>query len=172
QPLNVDTNYMNVLEALNEYATKYGAESRFRYEVDGNKVVRRYVDAYKQCGEYKGKIFEIDRDMTSVKRTVNTELIKTTIIPYSKELEKEYPEGEEPETKETYRIGIEDIEWKKSNGDPADKPLGQNYLVDPVALERWGKLNSDGTRRHKKIPMEFDFDNAEAIINMAWVQLG
>ena len=172
QPLNVDTSYMNVLEALNEYATKYGAEIRFRYEVDGNKVVRRYVDAYKQFGEYKGKIFEIDRDMTSVKRTVNTELIKTTIIPYSKELEKEYPEGEEPETKETYRIGIEDIEWKKSNGDPADKPLGQNYLVDPVALERWGKLNSDGTRRHKKIPMEFDFDNAEAIINMAWVQLG
>lgn len=172
QPFNVDTNYMNVLEALNEYATRYGAEIRFRYEVDGNKVVRRYVDVYKQFGEYKGKIFEIDRDMTSVKRTVNTELIKTTIIPYSKELEKEYPEGEEPETKETYRIGIEDIEWKKSNGDPVDKPLGQNYLVDPLALERWGKLNADGSRRHKKIPMEFDFDNTEAIISMAWVQLG
>lgn len=172
QPFNVDTNYMNVLEALNEYATRYGAEIRFRYEVDGNKVVRRYVDVYKQFGEYKGKIFEIDRDMTSVKRTVNTELIKTTIIPYSKELEKEYPEGEEPETKETYRIGIEDIEWKKSNGDPVDKPLGQNYLVDPLALEKWGKLNADGSRRHKKIPMEFDFDNAEAIISMAWVQLG
>lgn len=172
QPFNVDTNYMNVLEALNEYATRYGAEIRFRYEVDGNKVVRRYVDVYKQFGEYKGKIFEIDRDMTSVKRTVNTELIKTTIIPYSKELEKEYPEGEEPETKETYRIGIEDIEWKKSNGDPVDKPLGQNYLVDPLALEKWGKLNADGSRRHKKIPMEFDFDNTEAIISMAWVQLG
>lgn len=169
QAFNADTEYMNVLEALTEYADNYKAEIRFSYQVDGNSVVNRFVDVYKTYGEYKGKIFEIDRDMTSVKRTVNTELIKTTIIPYSTEQE---VDSEDPDNKETYRIDISALEWSKDAGDPVDKPLGDNFITDPVALETWGKKAPDGTRRPRKISMEFDFDNAEAIIRMAWVQLG
>lgn len=169
QAFNVNTEFMNVLEAINEFADNYNAEIRFSYVVDGNKVVNRFVNVYRTYGEYKGKIFEIDRDITSVKRTVNTELIKTTIIPYSTE---QPVDPEDPENNDTFRLGIEDVEWSKANGDPVDKPLGQNYLVDPVALENWAKRNPDGSLRHRKISMEFDTDNPETIINMAWVQLG
>lgn len=170
QDFNIDTEYMNILELLNEYAGVFGAELRFSYQVDGNKVINRFVNVYKTYGEYRGKVFEIDRDMTSINRTVNTELIKTTIIPYSQEIEVENEDSNAP--KETCRIDITDLEWSKALGDPVNKPKGQNYLVNEEVLNTWGTLNPDGTRRHKKISMEFDLDNAEAIASMAWVQLG
>lgn len=34
-------------------------------------------------------------------------------------------------------ITIKDIEWHKANGDPLDKPLGQDFLLDPSAHEMY-----------------------------------
>lgn len=166
---NVNTSYMGALEAITELAKSHSAEIRFSYQVDGNKVVNRFVDLYKQYGEDKGKRFEVDKDINSIKRVVNTENIKTAIIPFSKEI---VESDEETGVERTYQLDISDVEWKVSNGDPVDKPRGQNFIGDPLALHNWGRLNADSSKRHRFIKMEFDLDNPERIASMAWVQLG
>lgn len=165
----VNTMNMNALEAINEISKSYSCEVRFSYQVVDNEVVGRFVDLYKQFGEDKGKRFEVGKDVTSIKRNINTEGLKTAIIPYSSEIT-ETDEETGQETK--YVIDIKDVEWSKAKGDPVDKPKGQNWLGDPEALELWGRLDKDGSKRHRFMPMEFNLDNAESIASMAWVQLG
>src|SRR5699024_8600081 len=49
----------------------------------------------------------------------------------------------------TRYITFEDVEWKKSKGDPVDKPKGQKWVGDPQALAKYGYLKGDGTRMHR-----------------------
>ena len=54
------------------------------------------------------------------------------------------------------RIDFGEIEWKKENGDPVDKPLGQKWIGLDEVKERWGRLNPDGTKSHVFGKVEFD----------------
>lgn len=168
QRYNENTEYKTVLEVLNDISSFYKAEVQFSYQVQGNKVIKRFVNLYRQFGENKGKRFEVDKDISSISRTVDITNIKTAIVPYFYT----QTEAEEGEESEEVKVDISDVVWSKANGDPVDKPKGQTYLADPNALELWGKKNPNGTKRHRYISMEINVTSAESLISMAWVQLG
>src|SRR5690606_30867689 len=44
---------------------------------------------------------------------------------------------------------FEDVEWSVANGDPINKPLGQDWVGDPEALEKYGIPMPDGTKAHR-----------------------
>lgn len=156
--------YKPVLEVVDLMTRNYNCEVHYSYDIDDNKITRRFVNLYRQFGREVGKRFEVGKDITSVKRTVDTSTIKTAIIPYSTPVTDD--DGVEGD-----RLDITNLEWSKENGDPANKPLGQNYIVDPVALEEYGRR--DGTEiRNRFLSIEMDVDNVNTLISMGWVQLG
>lgn len=165
---NTDTFYLNVLEAISELASEYSAEVQVSYQIKDGKIEKRLINLYKQFGRNNGKRFEIEKDITSIKRTVDISQLKTAIIPFTDEKTSQDEEGNESSGS---RITINDVVWSKAKGDPTDKPLGQNYLEDKTALANFGRIGKDGKLKHKKLSMEINVDSAEALISMAWVQL-
>ena len=70
------------------------------------------------------------------------------------------------------RITFADVEWSVANGDPADKPLGQEWIGDPDALQVWGHLNPDGSKRHRMgVYVNEEQDDPEKLLRETWEQL-
>jgi phage minor structural protein len=134
--------YISVAEAIEKNINTWGGEFRDRIEFDGNKITGRYIDILPRRGADTGKIWEMDKDIISVSHKVQS-YPKTAL----------YGRGASLETENggfTRRISFASVEWKKAAGDPVDKPLGQEWVGDPGALQQFGRLNSDGKLRHRK----------------------
>ena len=145
---NASTNfyYESRMSALQKILETWQMEVRFRVEIAGTKITGRYVDLFRQRGEDNGIRVEIGRNLKSIKRTVETDHIKTALYGRGK--------GEQVEETGGYgrRLTFADVEWSttaKEPPDPTDKPMGQEWVGDPEALERWGYPNPDGTKRHR-----------------------
>lgn len=149
-----------VLNGIQELASQYDAEIDFTVEFAGNKIVSRKVHMKKTFGRTLGKRFEFGKDVTSIKRTVNTSDIKTAIIPFGATNE---------ETGEV--LTIEGVEWTKPDK-PFNKPLGQTYLEDEEATELWGYKGNNEKRRAKWVAITFEeCTNVNELINYAQLQL-
>ncbi|MBA4542003.1 phage tail protein [Thermoactinomyces daqus] len=136
--------YKSVLAAIQDVLTTFGGEIRFRVEfTPGNATITgRYVDLVMQRGSDTGRRFEYSRDITSIKRTGDSGELKTALIGLGKA-------DTDPETGVESRVTFTDIVWSKANGDPVDKPAGQDWVGDPDALNAYGRLNADGSLRHR-----------------------
>src|SRR5699024_893262 len=76
-------------------------------------------------------------------------------------------EGEETGGYTRY-IDFGDVVWKKSNGDPVDKPKGQKWVGDPELLQTYG-LNREGKLIH--LFGEFsnqDYEEKDELLQAAW----
>lgn len=62
------------------------------------------------------------------------------------------------------------VEWRKSDGDPADKPWGQDYLEFPEMTARYGMPRSNGNRAKLGI-VEFDTDDPERLLRLTYQAL-
>ncbi len=134
--------YISVNEAIQENINTWGGEIRDRIEIEDNKIVGRYIDILPRRGQDTGKIWEIDKDILFLSHKVQS-YPKTAL----------YGRGASLETENggfTRKITFADVEWKVSKGDPVDKPKGQEWVGDPEALAAFGRLNEDGTKRHRK----------------------
>lgn len=167
KPLKLETKYMNVLEAISELAKEYKGEVQFSYEVADGQITARKVNLYKTFGKNEGKRFEIGKDILSIKRTIDITQLKTAIIPYTAP----FKADEEDSESDDIVLDITDVEWSIANGDPVDKPKGQNYIGDPVALQNFGRKGKDGLR-HRFLSMEMGVESTATLMSMAWMQLG
>ncbi|AZS49225.1 chromosome segregation protein [Bacillus phage vB_BpsS-140] len=157
----------HVLDSIVRILNVWGGELRYRVTIDNEyNITNRYVDILPRRGSDTGKRFEFDKHNIEVKRTVDISHLKTALRGYGK--------GEELENSESdnaygRRIDFSDVEWKVSNGDPIDKPLGQDFVGLPSAQEAWGRLNPDGSRRHRYgIFEDQDEENPEKLLWNTW----
>ena len=174
QRFSGNTEYISVLEALDLLSSNFSCEIQFSYTVSGNKISGRYVNLYRTFGRKEGKRFEVGKDVSEIKRTVDTTDIKTAVIPMGREPEEVTEIDEVSGEERSYtpeRLDITGVSWSKSNGDPIDKPLGQNWLGSPSALENFGKLDDTGERRHRKFFQEIDVESGDQLLSMAWIHL-
>jgi phage minor structural protein len=125
---------MNVLQALQTLIQTWGGELRFRVTVSGSRITGMYVDWLQQRGSRTGKRFVYGKDMTSVHPTRDLSGLKTALYGYGKRND----DG-------TY-VTFASVAWSKANGDPVDKPAGQEWVGDPDALAKWGRA---GGTRHR-----------------------
>ena len=159
----LETKNKSVSELLDECASLYGAGYRFRIEVDAEsniKVLNRYVDFKKSLYRFKGKVFSVGKDIVSLKRSVDASNVKTAIIPVMADLGGE----------EAAPISISDVEWSVANGDPVDKPKGQNWVGDPTTLQLWGYYDAKlGAMNHRFMKAEFnEAATPEELLSQAW----
>ena len=158
-----DVQFMTALEAIHTLAEFYNCDIHFSYIIDGNKVVKRSVNLFVRLGSADGKRFEIDKDITSIEREIDTTALKTAIYPVMKT---------EDDDGKTVLTSIANVAWSKAAGDPVDKPLGQKYVGDPVALQNWGRLDKNGNLRHRMKLYEFTEEVTVAqMLSMSWVNL-
>ena len=168
---NASTNfyYESRMSALQKILETWQMEVRFRVEITGTKITGRYVDLFKQRGEYNGIRVEIGRNLKSIKRTVETDHIKTALYGRGK--------GEQVEETGGYgrRLTFADVVWSttaQEPPDPVDKPAGQEWVGDPEALERWGYPNPDGTKRHRfGVYVNEEQEDPEALLRETWEEL-
>lgn len=110
-----------------------------------------YVDCFAngERGSKRYKRFESDRNSYAMKRTGDITNFCSGIIPVGKN-----------------GITISDVKWEKEQGDPADKPLGQNYIFDEKAHEM---LNNGG--KYVLMKYKSDADDIYTLIHEGYVKL-
>ncbi|MDV2683798.1 phage tail spike protein [Alkalihalophilus lindianensis] len=126
---------MSVKEAISELLDAFNGEIGYRIETQGNQIIKRYIDISNRRGDYLGKRFEIGKDIQSIRRIPESTGIKTLLY------------GRGAAREDGSRITFADVEWKKENGDPIDKPRGQTFIEDVEARNLWGY---DQGRKHRK----------------------
>ncbi len=127
----------NVLTGLAQIASVWGGELRFYLEVVGDAITARKVDILTRRGRETGKRFEFRKDLVDITYRRNTQALATALIGRGRG---EELEGGTDTTDPAYgrRIEFADVEWSTDDGDPADKPAGQNWIGDDDAAAAYG----------------------------------
>ncbi|WP_130807642.1 phage tail protein [Senegalia massiliensis] len=148
-------------EAINMTAQNWKGEIRTRLEVSGKKILHRYIDLLARRGADRGKRYEFSKDLVSINRKVHENDIITALYGYGK--------GEQIGDGYGRRITFAKVEWSIANGDPVDKPLGQEYLFDSEILEQWGRLDKNGNKKHTFDKVEFDdVEDPEELLRLTY----
>lgn len=145
--------YRKVWACLSEIKTIYNARVVPYYTFDGSKLTAKKVDVLARVPVFRGRIFQgragaedISIRLSGSPRSVMYGLGKTTGT------------GSVPE-----RLTFADVVWSVANGDPADKPEGQDWIADPEAVETYG--------RKADIYDDSDEEDAEKLLQKTWEAL-
>lgn len=161
--------YISTLEALQKIVELFKVELTFSIVIDPirNRIVRRQVNLYKQQGERTGKRFEYGSNLLSVTREESSENLVTALVGRGKG--EQVSEGQDG-SPDGYgrRIMFTDVVWSKANGNPTDKPAGQEYVEDKDATALYGF--DDGKPRIGIMTFE-DIDDVNKLINATWSAL-
>ena len=141
--------YVEVYKHIQETILKYECEISFRVVRNGSRITHKYIDVYKQRGTKNRFRFDYNFNMSNVKRTKKSDDLATALIGVGKD-----------------NVNFKSVEWKKSEGDPCDKPLGQDFIEDTVAFNRW---NTNG--KHLMGKFECDSESPQELLRLTWNSL-
>jgi phage minor structural protein len=153
--------YENAVSAIKKIINKWGGEIKDRIVITDGKITGRYIDILTRRGADTGKRFEITKEIQSLKRTVLS-YPKTALYGRGKGLETESGGY-------SRKITFADVAWSKENGDPADKPVGQEWVGDPEALVQHGR--ADGTRHRFGFFDSSDEKDPAKLLKSTWDDL-
>lgn len=160
---------MTALECLSDVLNKWGGEFKDVVEFDGNTITKRTIKVLSRRGKDSGKRFEIDKDTESIRRTVIS-YPKTALYGYGASLQTTDEDGEETGGYSRF-IDFSDVEWKKSNGDPVDKPKGQEWVGDPALLQKYGRLKNGELIHREDIFSDEDIEDPEELLKATYNHL-
>ncbi|WP_455920096.1 phage tail spike protein [Priestia megaterium] len=72
--------YMNAYDAILQVKETFGCEISFRIEIDGNEIVKRYVDLVTRLGKFDGKEITFGKDLSGIRRKVNYDDLVTSLV--------------------------------------------------------------------------------------------
>lgn len=72
--------YMNAYDAILQVKQTFGCEISFRIEIDGNHIVKRYVDLVTRLGKFDGKEITFGKDLSGIRRKVNYDNLVTSLV--------------------------------------------------------------------------------------------
>lgn len=148
---NLNKYYETRWKALKEIAIQWQARVTPRYEFDGVRVTGKSVEITPRDNVYRGRLFEgasgtsqiyVTRSGSPVTRVYG--LGKATGI-------------EDPPTCVTFKDAV----WVKANGDPADKPAGQDYVEDADAIALYG-------HGREAVFTDKNIEDPKALLTAAW----
>lgn len=138
--------YTTVLASLQSVANLFNLEVTFDVVFDpiDNQVKRRLVNLYTQMGSRTGRRYEYGNKLLSVTREQSSDELVTALVGRGSSVQVSEGTDGSPDGY-SRKITFADVVWKKSAGNPLDKPAGQEYLEDPSATAVYGF--SDGKPR-------------------------
>lgn len=138
--------YTTVLASLQSVANLFNLEVTFDVVFDpiDNQVKRRFVNMYTQMGSRTGRRYEYGDKLLSVTCEQSSDTLVTALVGRGSSVQVSEGTDGSPDGY-SRKITFADVVWKKSAGNPLDKPAGQEYLEDPAATAIYGF--SDGAPR-------------------------
>src|SRR5699024_4676508 len=111
--------YISVKEALKKLQ-EIGCEILFFCTITSDGITDKWIEIYDKIGTESNERFDYGSNALSVVKEQSRGQIYTSLIGRGK--------GEEVGDGYGRRLEFTDVEWKKANGDEADKPKGQNFI--------------------------------------------
>lgn len=149
--------HCTVLEAVQKTADTYGLEVQTEYQPDptGNRIGRRIIHLVEHRGTANTtKRFEYGKDLTQIKRDIDSGDVITRLYGWGKGIEQTNEEGE-PTGGYGRKISFADV----NNGKP--------YIQDDQALANWGIVGADGTKHHSEASVDFpDCEDPKELLNL------
>lgn len=151
--------YVTRKEALSKLIEATQIEIKPRLEFSRGKITGRYLDVFTRLGARNGKVFVHGRDLLTVSEKKSQGAIYTAVVGRGK--------GEETDTGGYgRRITFKDVEWRKSSGNPVDKPVGQEYVEIPAMTKLYGF--EKGTKPRIKIVEFQDEEDKEKLLRLSY----
>ena len=151
--------YVTRKEALSKLIEATQIEIKPRLEFSRGKITGRYLDVFTRLGARNGKVFVHGRDLLTVSEKKSQGAIYTAVVGRGK--------GEETDTGGYgRRISFKDIEWRRTSGQPVDKPVGQEYVEIPAMTELYGF--EKGTKPRIKIVEFQDETDKEKLLRLSY----
>lgn len=162
--------YQSVLECIQQVVQLFNVEVTFTYSYNTqtHEITARQVNFYKQLGRRTGKRFEYGSNLLTVTREEDSQNIVTALVGRGKGEEKYDDDTGEATGGYGRRINFKDVVWSKANGDPTDKPAGQEFVENPEATKIFGY--DDGTPRTGIVVFE-DIEDPEELLKATWASL-
>lgn len=129
--------YLTKMEAFNKTISAWSCEYRLRMQFVNGEIVSQQVDLAPAFTEDNGIAYEYGDKLVSVVAQSNENAVFTAICGRGKG-EEVFDENGNSTGGYGRKISFKDIEWKRSKGDPIDKPLGQGYIELPQATREIG----------------------------------
>ncbi|QXE02776.1 phage tail protein [Terribacillus sp. DMT04] len=157
--------YMTSIDAIWNILETWGGDFKdvVEFVEDTNQIKRRVIKLQQRRGVDRGQRFEIDHNITEIQRTVLSYPVTAM-----------YGRGASLETEGggyTRYLDFAEVEWKKENGDPVDKPKGKKWVGDPEALQEYGRVHEGKLLHREGIFSNQDYETAEELLQATWQAL-
>ena len=139
--------YISVRQALVKIIESYACEFKVRYTFVENKIIGRYIDLSRSFGHFTGHQFEYGSNILDVTYEESSDDVVTALIGRGKG-EQSTDDNGEATGGYGRRIQFKDVVWSVANGDPVNKPAGQNYVTNETARNIYG-LHQNGVIKHR-----------------------
>lgn len=159
--------YVSLLDALNTVYQTWQVDIEPYINIEGHQITRRYVKLYQQQGGNNGRRFVYGDNALTVTQQANEGSIFTALVGRGAGVE-ETDESGNLTGGYSRKISFADVEWSKANGDPCDKPKGQEYVEWKESTELYGY--SDGKPRIGIVNFDNEKDPAQ-LLKETWAQL-
>lgn len=151
--------YVTRKEAISKLIEATQIEIKPRLEFSRGKITGRYLDVFTRLGARNGKVFVHGRDLLTVSEKKSQGAIYTAVVGRGK--------GEETDTGGYgRRISFKDVEWRRTSGQPVDKPAGQEYVEIPAMTKLYGF--EKGTKPRIKIVEFQDETDKEKLLRLSY----
>lgn len=155
--------YCSIREALKNLQT-LGCEIVFKCNLSGEGITDKWIEVYKQIGEYSNERYEYGDKALAIQKEVDRSDIYTSLIGRGR--------GEEVGDGYGRRIEFNQVYWSKSKGDPLNKPTGQIYLEIPEMTTKYGIPTKNGKRRKReKVVIFEDCEDPVELIKLTYQEL-
>ncbi|TES48088.1 phage tail spike protein [Shouchella lehensis] len=161
--------YLSAIDSIWRILEVWGGEFKDVVEFNGNRITAREIRILARRGIDNGKRFDIEHNVAEIQRTVMSYPV-TAIYGRGASLPIEDDEGDHTGGYTSY-IDFADVEWRKSAGDPVDKPKGQRWVGDPQALQKYGRRHGDKLLHREGIWQNGNYDEPEEVLKATWEQL-
>lgn len=151
--------YVTRKEAISKLIEATQIEIKPRLEFSRGKITGRYLDVFTRLGARNGKVFVHGRDLLTVSEKKSQGAIYTAVVGRGK--------GEETDTGGYgRRISFKEVEWRRTSGQPVDKPVGQEYVEIPAMTKLYGF--EKGTKPRIKIVEFQDEEDKEKLLRLSY----
>lgn len=139
-----------IYTVIQDNLSTYDIEIEFTVEIKNNKVSKQYLNVYRKRGKNTHVRFEYSTNVDNVKKSEDLTDFCSALIGVG-----------------SNGIDFKDIEWIKSNGNPTDKPMNQDFVVDETAHQYFH--NDDGS--YITGVYESNADNSADLLDETWKEL-